>query len=70
MANLRQLSDGELDRLAGHASALAGMGWALPAELYAKLDTFLADLAAEQEDRAEQRGQTGRVPGARLPSEA
>jgi hypothetical protein len=51
VTNARQLTGPELDRLVEHASALAEMRWMLPADLYVKLDTFVADLRAEQEDR-------------------
>lgn len=47
-----RLSGEELDRLLEHTSALMDRPWLLPAELHIKLDTFRADLRAEQEDRA------------------
>ncbi|MGH3155064.1 MAG: hypothetical protein ACRDNF_00595 [Streptosporangiaceae bacterium] len=50
-----QLTVPELDRLLEHVSALLDKRWLLPAELYIKLDTFRADLLAEQEDRAVRR---------------
>ena len=46
-----RLSREELSRLLDHTSALLEKRWLLPAELYIKLDTFRADLLAEQEDR-------------------
>jgi len=46
-----QLTEPELDRLIEHTAALTEHRWLLPAELYIKLDTFLADLRAEREDR-------------------
>ncbi|HEY2577479.1 MAG TPA: hypothetical protein VGI74_14325 [Streptosporangiaceae bacterium] len=54
MQNLRQLSPSELAQLIHCVSALAAMKRGLPADLYIKLDTYLADLLAEQEDRAAQ----------------
>jgi hypothetical protein len=51
----RQLAQPDLDRLVGLVSALADLRWLLPVELYIKLDTFRADLLAEQEDRTAQR---------------
>ncbi|HEY3954826.1 MAG TPA: hypothetical protein VGM53_15745 [Streptosporangiaceae bacterium] len=54
-----RLSGPELDRLLEHTSALMEKRWLLPAELYIKLDTFRADLRAEQEDRAARRILTG-----------
>lgn len=54
MQNLRQLTPSELDQLVHCVSALAAMKRVLPAELYIKLDTYRADLLAEQEDRAAQ----------------
>jgi hypothetical protein len=53
--DLRQLTTAELDQVIGHASALAEMRRAMPVELYIKLDTYLADLRAEQEDRQTRR---------------
>jgi hypothetical protein len=47
-------SPADLDRLIEHTSALTEMRWLLPAELWTKLDTFRADLLAEQEDLAAQ----------------
>ena len=47
-----QLTTSELNGLTGHVSALTAMRRALPGDLYVKLDTYLADLQAEQEDRA------------------
>jgi hypothetical protein len=47
-----RMSGTDLDRLLGHVSALLQTRWLLPAELGIKLDTFHADLLAEQEDRA------------------
>jgi hypothetical protein len=52
VTNVRQLTGPELDRLVEHAAALAEMRWMLPSDLFVKLDTFIADLHAEQEDRA------------------
>jgi hypothetical protein len=49
---LGQLTTSELNGLVRHTSALAAMRQALPNDLYIKLDTYLADLRAEQEDRA------------------
>jgi hypothetical protein len=54
MPNPRQFTPRELDQLLEHASALTEMRTLLPVELYIKLDTFRADLLAEQEDRAAQ----------------
>ena len=51
----RRMSGAEIDRLLGYVSALLETRWLLPAELYIKLDTFRADLLAEQEDRAARR---------------
>ena len=51
----RQLTQPDLDRLIEHTSALTEMRGLLPIELFIKLDTFRADLLAEQEDRAVQR---------------
>jgi hypothetical protein len=48
-------SRSELNRLLEHTSALTEMRWLLPAELFIKLDTFRADLLAEQEDFATHR---------------
>jgi hypothetical protein len=53
--NPRQLSQPDLDRLIERTSALAELRAFLPIELYIKLDTFRADLLAEQEDRAARR---------------
>ena len=50
-----RLSGEELDRLLEHATGLLGKRCRLPVELYIKLDTFRADLLAEQEDRAARR---------------
>jgi hypothetical protein len=50
-----RLSGEELGRLLEHTSALLETHWLLPVELYIKLDTFRADLRAEQEDRAAHR---------------
>lgn len=50
-----RMSGTDLDRLLGHVSALLQTRWLLPAELCIKLDTFRADLLAEQEDRAAHR---------------
>ncbi len=47
-----RLSGAELDRLLKHVTVLMDKPWLLPAELHIKLDTFRADLRAEQEDRA------------------
>ena len=47
----RNLTSSELTRLIELTSALAGMRPLLPVELFIKLDTFHADLVAEQEDR-------------------
>jgi hypothetical protein len=46
-----QLTTSELNGLVGHASALTAMRQALPSDLFVKLDTYLCDLRAEQEDR-------------------
>lgn len=54
MQNLRQLSPSELAQLVHCVSALAAMKRVLPIDLYIKLDTYLADLLAEQEDRTSQ----------------
>jgi hypothetical protein len=54
MQNLRQLSQSELAQLIHCVSALTAMKRGLPTELYIKLDTYHADLLAEQEDRAVQ----------------
>lgn len=51
----RQLTQPDLDRLIEHTSALTAMRALLPIDLFIKLDTFRADLLAEQEDRAGQR---------------
>lgn len=51
MQNLRQLTQQELDQIIGHVAGLTAMRRALPVELYIKLDTYLADLGAEREDR-------------------
>jgi hypothetical protein len=51
----RQLTQPDLDRLIEHTSALTEMRGLLPIDLFIKLDTFRADLLAEQEDRAVQR---------------
>jgi hypothetical protein len=51
----RQLAQPDLARLIEHTSALTEMRHLLPAELFIKLDTFRADLLAEQEDRTAQR---------------
>jgi hypothetical protein len=51
----RQLTQPDLDRLIEHTSALTEMRGLLPIELYIKLDTFRADLLAEQEDRTAER---------------
>jgi hypothetical protein len=48
---ISQLTTSELNGLVGHASALTAMREALPGDLFTKLDTYLADLQAEQEDR-------------------
>lgn len=48
----RQLTQPDLDRLLEHTSALTEMRGLLPIDLFIKLDTFRADLLAEQEDRA------------------
>ncbi|MGH3158797.1 MAG: hypothetical protein ACRDNF_19795 [Streptosporangiaceae bacterium] len=45
-----RLSPAELDQLIEHTSALTAVRWMLPADLYAKLDSFRADLLAERED--------------------
>jgi len=52
MQNLGQLTTSELNGLIRHASALVAMQRALPPGLYIKLDTYLADLHVEVEDRA------------------
>jgi hypothetical protein len=52
MPDPRQFTAQQLGQLIEHASALAQMRPLLPVELYIKLDTFRADLLAEQEDRA------------------
>ncbi len=52
MIPIGQLTTSELNGLIGHTSALAAMRRALPNDLYIKLDTYLGDLRAEQEDRA------------------
>lgn len=51
MQNLRQLSGPELGQLLHCVSGLIAMRGALPTDLYIKLDTYRADLLAEQEDR-------------------
>ena len=51
MQNLRQLSGPELGELLHCVDALTAMHRALPEDLYIKLDTYRADLLAEQEDR-------------------
>lgn len=57
MHSLGQLTTAELRQLIEHTAALTGMRQSLPVELYIKLDTFLADLTSEREERsaAEQR---------------
>jgi hypothetical protein len=47
----RNLTSTELTRLIELTSALAEMRPLLPVELFIKMDTFHADLLAEQEDR-------------------
>jgi hypothetical protein len=62
--NLRQFTDAELSSLIEHVRALTAMRAALPVELFIKLDTYQADLCAEQEDRAGRGGQVRpRWPG-------
>jgi hypothetical protein len=51
MQNLRQLNRSELGQLLHCVSGLIAMRGALPTELYIKLDTYRADLLAEEEDR-------------------
>jgi hypothetical protein len=51
MQNLRQLSGSELGQLLHCVSGLIAMRGALPTDLYIKLDTYRADLLAEEEDR-------------------
>jgi hypothetical protein len=51
----RRLSGEELDQLLEHVSALVENRGLIPVGLYIKLDTFRADLLAEQEDRAARR---------------
>lgn len=50
-ASPRSLTSTELTRLLEHTNALCDMRPLLPIELFIKLDTFHADLVAEQEDR-------------------
>jgi hypothetical protein len=47
----RQFTQSEIDQLIEHTSALTELRRLLPVELFIKLDTFRADLLAEQEDR-------------------
>ena len=47
----RNLTSSELTRLIELTNALTEMRPLLPVELFIKLDTFHADLVAEQEDR-------------------
>ena len=61
----RQLTQPDLDRLIEHTSALTEMRGLLPIELFIKLDTFRADLLAEQEDRAVRRALRRAGPGRR-----
>ena len=51
MQNLRQLSSSELGQLLHCVSSLIALRGALPTDLYIKLDTYRADLMAEEEDR-------------------
>lgn len=67
----RQLTQPDLDRLIEHTSALTEMRGLLPLELFIKLDTFRADLLAEQEDRAVRRALDRAAAGrARHPGQA
>jgi hypothetical protein len=60
MQNLRQLTGTELAQVLHCVSGLMAMRGALPADLYIKLDTYRADLLAEEEDRPEHiNGHTG-----------
>lgn len=65
MQNLRQLSGSELAQLLHCVDQIAAMRWALPADLWIKLDSYRADLLAEQEDRPLPRRQPGRHAGGR-----
>lgn len=51
----RQFTQSEIELLIEHTSALTELRRLLPVELFIKLDTFRADLLAEQEDRATRR---------------
>ncbi|HEY2578590.1 MAG TPA: hypothetical protein VGI74_19990 [Streptosporangiaceae bacterium] len=66
MRNLRELTGPELNRLIDCVSVLTAMRSALPAELLAKLDTYWADLLAEQEDRTVRGRADGDSCGGRL----
>jgi hypothetical protein len=69
----RQLTQPDLDRLIKHTSALTEMRGLLPIELFIKLDTFKADLLAEQEDRTDERtglaSPPARPPASRQPAD-
>ncbi len=65
MQNLRQLSGSELAQLLHCVDQLTRMQWAIPTDLWIKLDTYRADLLAEQEDRPLPRRQAGRHGGDR-----
>jgi hypothetical protein len=63
MQNLRQLSGSELAQLLHCVDQLHGMRWAMPTELWIKLDTYRADLLAELEERPLPRRQPGEHGG-------